>query len=117
MHVLLFVLTAATTTSLGVLHYLSFASNLGTREVSFTTSAVLQGLLYSATILGILGAHEMGHYVACRVLRRGRNAAFLHPVSVHCRNAGCRHPNPQAFPTRRALFDIGIAGPIAASSR
>ena len=113
LHVLLFVLTAATTTSLGVLHYLSFASDLGTREVSFTTSAVLQGLLYSATILGILGAHEMGHYLACRVLRVDATLPFFIPFPSIAGTLGAVIRIRQAFPTRRALFDIGIAGPIA----
>jgi membrane-associated protease RseP (regulator of RpoE activity) len=113
LHVLLFVLTAATTTSLGVLHYLSFASDLGTREVSFTTSAVLQGLLYSATILGILGAHEMGHYLACRVYGVDATLPFFIPFPSIAGTLGAVIRIRQAFPTRRALFDIGIAGPIA----
>jgi membrane-associated protease RseP (regulator of RpoE activity) len=113
LHVLLFILTAATTTSLGVLHYLSFASDLGTREVSFTTSAVLQGLLYSATILGILGAHEMGHYLACRVYGVDATLPFFIPFPSIAGTLGAVIRIRQAFPTRRALFDIGIAGPIA----
>jgi hypothetical protein len=32
----------------------------------FDRTVILQGLFYSASVLGILGAHEMGHYVACR---------------------------------------------------
>ena len=36
------------------------------RSLSTGRRRLVHGLSYSAPVLGILGAHEMGHYVACR---------------------------------------------------
>jgi len=113
LHILLFVLTVLTTPALGVLHYLSFASELGTRDVGLSWSVLMEGLLYSATILGILGAHEMGHYVACRLYSVDATLPFFIPFPSIAGTLGAVIRIRQAFPTRRALFDIGIAGPIA----
>src|SRR5262245_10487684 len=62
-YVILFLLTVLSTTYFGQLHYASFV-------VGFTDRALgvggfdlfVRGFWYSASILGILGAHEMGHY-------------------------------------------------------
>jgi len=113
LHIVLFILTVATTTALGIVHYVSFASDLGTREVLVTRTVILQGLLYSATILGILGAHEMGHYLACRAYGVDATLPFFIPFPSIAGTLGAVIRIRQAFPTRRALFDIGIAGPIA----
>jgi hypothetical protein len=51
----------------GAEHFASFAVDFGTRAVDLSTSQfILNGLWYSASILAILGAHEFGHYYACR---------------------------------------------------
>src|SRR5262245_24807511 len=50
-HLLLLGLTVLTTT---------FAVGL------FMLGGVTKGAVYSFTVLSILGAHEMGHYIACR---------------------------------------------------
>jgi membrane-associated protease RseP (regulator of RpoE activity) len=113
LHVLLFLLTVATTTGMGVFHYVSFASDLGTRDVAISGATVLQGLLYSATVLGILGAHEMGHYVACRLYHIEATLPFFIPFPSIFGTLGAVIRIRDAFPTRRALFDVGIAGPIA----
>jgi membrane-associated protease RseP (regulator of RpoE activity) len=113
LHIVLFILTVATTTALGIEHYVSFASDFGTRQVLLTRTVILQALLYSATILGILGAHEMGHYVACRVYGVDATLPFFIPFPSLVGTLGAVIRIRQAFPTRRALFDIGIAGPIA----
>ena len=51
---------------MGALHYASFRAGFTSTIPAFTFSLLLQGLWYSATILGILGCHELGHYYACR---------------------------------------------------
>ena len=63
-HLVLFVATVLMTTVIGAQHYAGF---LGSGAVVPTGWALYQhGLWYSAAVLGILGAHEMGHYLACR---------------------------------------------------
>src|SRR5690349_9395129 len=95
-------------------HYLSFISNFGTREISFAVSAewIARGLVYSAAVLGILGAHEMGHYVMCRRYNVDATLPFFIPFPSLSGTLGAVIKIREAFPTRAALFDIAIGGPI-----
>jgi membrane-associated protease RseP (regulator of RpoE activity) len=116
LHVLLFVLTLATTTGVGILHYLSFAGNFDRRPVAFGWDSVAQGFWYSLTILAILGAHEMGHYLYCRRYNVDATLPFfipLPPFIFLTGTLGAVIRIRERFPTRTALFDIGVAGPIA----
>lgn len=112
-HILWFLLTVATTTFLGITHYLTFLSNFGARDVAFHSRVVLDGLWYSASILGILGAHEMGHYLACRWYNVDATLPYFLPFPSLSGTMGAVIKIREPFPTRTALFDIGIAGPIA----
>jgi len=72
------------------------------------------GLPFAVSLLGILLAHEFGHYIAAR--RHGVSATLplLLPVPnplLGTAGAVIRMRSP--VPDRRALFDIGIAGPLA----
>jgi membrane-associated protease RseP (regulator of RpoE activity) len=66
-------------------------------------------------LLSILLAHEMGHYLACRYYGVDATLPFFLPAPVlsfvGTFGAFIRIRSP--FPNRRALFDIGIAGPLA----
>ena len=106
-------LTVVTTTALGVDHYASFASGFGARTVVFNRLLVWQGLGYSAAVLGILGAHEMGHYLACRWYDVDATLPFFLPFPSLSGTLGAVIKIREAFPSRTALFDIAVAGPIA----
>lgn len=112
-HILLLIVTIATTTILGIDHYLSFKSNFGTVPVAIDARVVFEALVYSASILGILGAHEMGHYVACRMYDVDATLPFFIPFPSLAGTLGAVIRIREAFPSRTALFDIGVAGPIA----
>ena len=73
---------------------------------------MLQGLAYSAAVLGILGAHEMGHYIACRVYGVDATLPYFIPFPSLVGTLGAVIKIREAFPGRRALFDIAVAGPI-----
>jgi membrane-associated protease RseP (regulator of RpoE activity) len=80
----------------------------------FPLQGVVEGLVYSFTVLSILGAHEMGHYVACRWYGVRATLPYFIPAPfppVGTFGAFIKIKSP--IPSRRALFDIGIAGPIA----
>jgi membrane-associated protease RseP (regulator of RpoE activity) len=118
-HVVLFVLTLVTTTLAGAYFYGSYASELGnvTPEIS-TSSLLLHGLWYSGGVLAILGAHEFGHYFACRYY--GVNASLPYfiplwlPLPVPMPGTlGAVIRIRQPIASKRQFFDIGIAGPIA----
>jgi membrane-associated protease RseP (regulator of RpoE activity) len=76
---------------------------------------VLEGLKFSASLLVILLAHEAGHYVACRRYRVDATLPFFIPVPPPfiAGTLGAFIKIKSPIPTRRALFDIGVAGPLA----
>ena len=89
LHVLLFVLTIASTTLVG-------------------------GWLYGATILAILGCHELGHYIACRHYDVDASLPYFLPIPFTLTGTlGAFIRIREPIPYKRWLFDIGIAGPIA----
>jgi membrane-associated protease RseP (regulator of RpoE activity) len=122
LQLLLLLVTIATTTMAGAAHYAAFVSEFDRQPVAFDLGSLvdiawlLPGLWYSVTLLAILGAHEMGHYVLCR--RHDVDASLpyflpMPPVVFLTGTLGAVIKIREAFPNRRVLFDIGIAGPIA----
>jgi len=75
--------------------------------------AWLEGLPYALGVLLILGAHEMGHYVACRLYRVDATLPLFLPAPNPFGTFGAVIRIRSPFPSRRALFDVGVAGPIA----
>jgi membrane-associated protease RseP (regulator of RpoE activity) len=72
------------------------------------------GPWYSVGVLAILGAHEMGHYIACRYYRVDATLPYFIPMPIVLSGTlGAVIRIREPFPNRKALFDIGIAGPIA----
>jgi membrane-associated protease RseP (regulator of RpoE activity) len=74
------------------------------------------GLKLVVALLSILLAHEMGHYVACRIYGIDATLPFFIPAPLLNPLAGTfgaviRIRSP--FPDRRSLFDVGVAGPLA----
>ena len=118
LHALLFAITLITTTLAGAIHYYSFVSDLGRVEVPLAWSLLPHGLWYSLTILAILGAHELGHYFACRRHNVDATLPFFLPLIIplpvfQTGTLGAVIRIREPFPTRSILFDIGVAGPIA----
>lgn len=77
-------------------------------------SALLKGLPFAGTLLGILVMHEMGHYVLSRIHRVPASLPLFIPGPPHfigTFGAIIRMRGP--ILSRKALFDIGVAGPIA----
>jgi membrane-associated protease RseP (regulator of RpoE activity) len=74
-----------------------------------------EGLKFAAALLSILLAHESGHYVACRLYGVEATLPFFIPVPppfiVGTLGAFIKIKSP--IPSRRALFDVGVAGPLA----
>jgi membrane-associated protease RseP (regulator of RpoE activity) len=74
---------------------------------------LVQGMVFSVPLLLILMAHEMGHYLVC--MKRGVDATLPYfmpsPTLFGTLGAFIRIKTP--IYTRRDLFDIGSAGPLA----
>jgi membrane-associated protease RseP (regulator of RpoE activity) len=111
-HVVLFLLTLGTTTVAGVGHYLAFLGNVS--PVNFNLSLLWHGFEFSFTILAILGTHEMGHYLACRYYGVDATLPFFIPMPIPFTGTlGAVIRIRQPILDKSALFDIGVAGPIA----
>jgi membrane-associated protease RseP (regulator of RpoE activity) len=116
LHAVLLLLTIVTTTLSGAEHYASFISEFGANRITFQWGLLLQGFWYSGTLIGILGAHEMGHYLLCRRYNVDASLPYfipLPPLFFLTGTLGAVIRIREAFPTRKVLFDIGVAGPIA----
>lgn len=125
LHILLFLLTLLSTLCVGARLQFEFDHNLTFFPFSdepyflpwtWTLAdwhRLFLGVPFSLCLLGILTAHEMGHYVLC--LRRKVYATWPYyipfPSLIGTMGAFIRIRSP--IRSRRDLFDIGIAGPIA----
>jgi len=71
------------------------------------------GIPFSFTLLTILFAHEMGHYIACRIYGIDVSYPYFIPAPTLFGTFGAFIRIRSPIPTRRVLFDIGAAGPVA----
>ncbi len=76
-------------------------------------SNLLLGLPFSLTLMFILFAHEMGHYLYASHYRVYATPPFFVPFPSLIGTLGAFIRIKSPIPSRAALFDIGIAGPIA----
>ncbi|MDT5296325.1 MAG: hypothetical protein QOJ76_3205 [Acidobacteriota bacterium] len=76
---------------------------------------IVEGLKFAGALLSILLAHESGHYVACRLYGVDATLPFFIPVPppFMAGTLGAFIKIKSPIPSRRALFDIGVAGPLA----
>lgn len=111
-HIVLFLITLATTTGAGVFH----AADLfpGQAPAMSIWSVLPLGLWYSLPVLFILGCHEFGHYYYCRVHNVDATLPFFIPAPLPLTGTfGAVIRIREPFPSKQALFDVGVAGPIA----
>ncbi len=106
LHVVLFLLTLLTTTIAG-------AFQAGADPIA-DPSSLTAGVPFSATLLSILLVHEFGHFTLAKW--HGVRASLPYfipapPVFIGTFGAFIRMQSPP--PNRRALFDVGAAGPWA----
>ena len=76
-------------------------------------SELLSGTPFSLTLMFILLAHEMGHYLYSRHYRVYATLPYFVPFPSLIGTLGAFIRIKSPIPSRAALFDIGIAGPIA----
>lgn len=85
--------------------------------------SIKAGMVYSLTVLVILASHEMGHYIASRWYGVDATLPYFIPFFIppigpiplipQIGTFGAFIKIKSAIPSRKALFDIGIAGPLA----
>jgi len=124
LHILLLLMTVFTTTLVGAHMQYNFSHNLPFFDLESdlnifsvgmrSTELFRAGLPFSLTLLTILMAHEMGHYLACVYYGVDATLPFFMPAPTPITGtlgAFIRIRSP--IYSKRVLFDIGIAGPLA----
>jgi len=140
LHIGLFLLTIATTTVCGIVMSLpdvgtasssgagGFAGSLWlipwyyvqavfeiARFAVTHPPVLVQGVIFSGSLLAILASHESGHYLFCRYYGVDATLPFFipQPPLLIPGTFGAFIRMKSVVPSRRALFDIGLAGPLA----
>lgn len=106
-HVALFLITLVTTTIAGMLWQ---------NQIDLAHFAT--GLPYALSALFILSCHEFGHYFAARYHGVRVTLPYYIPLPplpqfINFGTMGAVIKTRAQIPDRRALFDIGVAGPVA----
>jgi len=68
---------------------------------------------FTAAVLGVLTAHELGHYLAGRYHGVDVSLPYLIPFVVPFGTLGAIIRMRGTMPDRKTLFDIGVAGPLS----
>lgn len=106
----LFVITVFTTTWAGV-------EWMGLAGSDYNMESFINGLLFSIPFLGILTVHEFGHYITARLYKVKVSLPYYIPFyiplmhTIGTMGAFIRIKSPHK--SKREVFDIGVAGPLA----
>lgn len=122
LHALLLLLTLLTTTVIGAGMAADFARNRpfdyeaalrGFLRMWHNPGYLVGGLPFALALLAILMCHEMGHYFASQYYNVDVTLPFFLPAPTLIGTLGAFIRIRSEIPSKRAIFDIGIAGPIA----
>ncbi len=119
-NVILFILTIITTFVIGAVDHIGFQSNepivfdLGFIHKIFDDPSILRhGFYFSIAIMGFLLSHELGHYFTCRRYNIKATLPYFIPAPTLVGTFGAFIKIKSPIKNKKALFDIGIAGPLA----
>jgi membrane-associated protease RseP (regulator of RpoE activity) len=119
--VALFAATAVTTLAAGVQFAAAYALGRAPALDEFYTGyfrpfsqphLFLAGVPFACTLLGILLAHELGHFFACRHYYIRATYPFFVPAPTLIGTLGAFIRIRSPIINRRALFDMALAGPL-----
>ena len=120
-NLILLIATVITTSLTGSILYLGYYDvwNISDPMIIFELENLSQGiLLFAFPLLSILFVHEMGHYFISKKHGIGASLPFFMPIppilpSFNIGTFGALISSRDPMPDKKALFDVGIAGPIA----
>ncbi|MDY6775562.1 MAG: site-2 protease family protein [Halobacteria archaeon] len=75
-------------------------------------ASVLRGLPFALSVMTVLGAHEFGHYLMSRYHGVDATLPYFIPFPSIIGTMGAVIRVKGVIPDRKALFDIGVAGPL-----
>lgn len=114
-HLLLFMATVVTTSIAGV----GLANRpaplplwVAAKVLYFEPARLLDGVAFSAPLLASLFSHEMGHYLTARAWKVQAGWPFFVPMPMGLGTMGALIPMDGSKQDRRALVEIGAAGPL-----
>ena len=113
---LLLGLTFCTTTFAGLFYATGFFGFSGLTHILFPPNSriLLSCISFSFPLIVILTAHELGHYFACRYYGMKCTPPYFIPAPLPLTGTlGAFIKIKSHFRKKKALFDIGIAGPLA----
>ena len=117
----LFIVTAFSTLAAGAQFADAYASNMSPGFDRFFADyfrpfaeprLFLSGIPFAVTLLGILLAHELGHFFACRHYHIGATYPYFIPAPTLIGTLGAFIRIRSPIFNRRALFDMALAGPL-----
>jgi membrane-associated protease RseP (regulator of RpoE activity) len=117
----LFLLTLISTLAVGAQFASSYASGQTPDFEDFFSTyttllahpqLLLAGVPFAFTLIGILLAHELGHFFACRYYKISASYPYFIPAPTLIGTLGAFIRIRSAIYNRKALFDVGLAGPV-----
>jgi membrane-associated protease RseP (regulator of RpoE activity) len=115
MNIILFVLTVLSVMLMGVDIPPAAISPDGTASISYLFLHILSGWPFALSMMGILFAHEMGHYIMCQYYKVPATLPYFLPAPLlsPLGTFGAFIMMRGIPKNKRVLFDVGVAGPIA----
>jgi len=105
-NVILFGLTVLSTLFAGAVYWYQV-------DITSEPWRALEAWPFVVAILGVLGIHELGHYVMSRYHDVQASLPYFIPLPTYIGSMGAVIRMKGQIPDRKALFDIGAAGPLA----
>lgn len=114
-NVILFIVTVFSVMLMGVDIPPEVAASNNSSGIQFLFQHILSGWPFALSMMGILFAHEMGHYVMCRYYKVPATPPFFLPAPLisPLGTLGAFIIMRGIPKNKRVLFDVGIAGPLA----
>lgn len=103
----LLLLTLLTTTVIG-----AGFGGITAQQLENNPSLLLQGLPYSLGLIAILGMHEFSHYFTAVKYKIKTTLPYFIPIPFFLGSFGAFIQMRSPVPTRKALFDVAVAGPL-----
>ncbi len=113
-NILLFILTVFSVMLTGVDAPRELCGNPG-QQLAYMARHIFTGWPFALSMMGILFAHEMGHYLMCRYYKVPATLPFFIPAPLlsPLGTLGAFIAMRGIPKNKRVLFDVGVAGPLA----
>jgi membrane-associated protease RseP (regulator of RpoE activity) len=82
-------------------------------DLSADPLAIVRAWPFALSVIGVLAVHELGHYALSRYHDVEATLPYFIPIPSILGTLGAVIRMKDTIPSRRALFDIGVAGPLA----